>query len=1074
MDMGDNNGGGFKSSQPANVFGGNTAGAGRVRGKRQPQPQQVWDDDDTTESYADTDVRSEWQQKPQTAQGVFKQPAPTQRQPRQQQQSQQQEQSFNQPSMGAPAAGVDHSSNTRIYIKQLPAEMRKKGLLYKHFGKFGNVSNILMNGHSGAVTVEYETNQAARTAKAAPFVGSSGERVPIMWFNSTKGPADSAAGKRQDQSDGPPQIQPNQRQQRQPQQQQQPQQQRPQQQQRQQQQDQRQSAAQQFQQNPQQLQQRQDRFQRRQQPPPEQAASSEADEYYTRPKQKVSAADALAAKLKRFEEQDEAEERARQQLGLAAKPQKQQAKKAAPAPMFDVRVQVGKPPVASPKSTQAGGIFGRLSTASAKAPAAKPPSPAPVKQAEPRKSILGRLGGQAVPSPAAPSVKFQVESMEPATDEEEDQEADNDMDDEEFPEEEEEAEEVEEAEEDEDAGEAEEEGEYDAEDLAEEDGEEGYPEEEDEDMQAEDGYDDVAEPNYDDDEDEELPAVPLASPSKELLVSRRVVSLGDLGDRNSLRIIKLLANPRRQSVRAPAGLEHADASEGPSLVGACEDMATDAEMADRLEVKQIDPFECDPRTLQPSRARLVKKYRRPAAGDDADRNTKENTRTPTALIKTLDFLMKVLDDPLPRGTEPHEKASFVRDRTRQIRTDFTVQRMTNFPHLYACEIIARFHIYVEHQFCELDAGHFDSGLNVSEMHKCLTTCKQHYEDFRKLGFKAPFEEEFSAYNMLTVENWQTALYELPSDIQRSPEVEMAVSARQAVDDANYARFFKLFEKAEPIMACALHRWFPNIRIAALKVLNKALHNENVPLEDVATMLSFDTLQFAEEFCTAVGIIVYQDEDTGEWFAALNRKGPNGARSHVDDVQISHKLKRKSALLEAKVSALPPSALLISDSPNVWEPFFAIEAGLLTSGGRVAAPPVTRKRNSIITTEAVEPPKSLIKAKSPSPPPVARVKTPAPPAPKKAPSPITKDLPPPPQFVAPMLKPTPTKPNLAPPDDEDKMIESKSLFFPAPFDADKATPSSSRAPSFSGVYVRNDFRIFVRFLIIFSQGFPRTS
>ena len=119
-------------------------------------------------------------------------------------------------------------------------------------------------------------------------------------------------------------------------------------------------------------------------------------------------------------------------------------------------------------------------------------------------------------------------------------------------------------------------------------------------------------------------------------------------------------------------------------------MATDAEMEDRLIFKQIDAFECDPRTGEFDRARLVKKYRRPAAGDDKDRNTKENTRTPVALLRTLDFLMTVMDDDLPRGSSACERVGFVRDRTRQIRTDFSVQRMVNFPHLYCVEVIARF------------------------------------------------------------------------------------------------------------------------------------------------------------------------------------------------------------------------------------------------------------------------------------------------------------------------------------------------------------------------------------------------
>ena len=137
------------------------------------------------------------------------------------------------------------------------------------------------------------------------------------------------------------------------------------------------------------------------------------------------------------------------------------------------------------------------------------------------------------------------------------------------------------------------------------------------------------------------------------------------------------------------------------------------------------------------------------------------------------------------------------------------------------------------------------------MHKCLTTCKQHYQDFRKLGLKAPLEAEFSAYALLAVEIWQPELFELPPDIKRSPEVELAVAARRAIDDSNWVRFFKLFEQAEPIMQCAMHRWFPKLRIAALKYAhhkkkkkNKKKQTKNKQISSKAYFASDISLTFS--------------------------------------------------------------------------------------------------------------------------------------------------------------------------------------------------------------------------------------
>lgn len=61
--------------------------------------------------------------------------------------------------------------------------------------------------------------------------------------------------------------------------------------------------------------------------------------------------------------------------------------------------------------------------------------------------------------------------------------------------------------------------------------------------------------------------------------------------------------------------------------------------------------------------------------------------------------------------------AFVRDRTRSIRQDFTLQNIRDIQAVQAHERIARFHILCLHEMCEMDEGKFSKQQETEQLRK---------------------------------------------------------------------------------------------------------------------------------------------------------------------------------------------------------------------------------------------------------------------------------------------------------------------------------------------------------------------
>jgi len=93
-----------------------------------------------------------------------------------------------------------------------------------------------------------------------------------------------------------------------------------------------------------------------------------------------------------------------------------------------------------------------------------------------------------------------------------------------------------------------------------------------------------------------------------------------------------------------------------------------------------------PGTTRIDPARAVKAFHRPAAGNDQP--LPSDVRPPPVLHSTLDYLFHTLLPTLPLATTH----PFIRDRTRSIRQDFTVQNVRGRSAIECNERIARYHI----------------------------------------------------------------------------------------------------------------------------------------------------------------------------------------------------------------------------------------------------------------------------------------------------------------------------------------------------------------------------------------------
>ncbi|KDE05299.1 hypothetical protein MVLG_04331 [Microbotryum lychnidis-dioicae p1A1 Lamole] len=357
------------------------------------------------------------------------------------------------------------------------------------------------------------------------------------------------------------------------------------------------------------------------------------------------------------------------------------------------------------------------------------------------------------------------------------------------------------------------------------------------------------------------------------LANNRYLELKPLREAQRLRDIKngLIPDPLK-----PMRLDQAT-----DFLGTCQDMCPAWEREEREYQNNVDALERYPGTTRIDPARAVKAFHRPAAGNEQP--LPSDVRPPPVLKKTLDYLFHHL---LP--TAPlHVTHPFLRDRTRSIRQDLTMQNIRGEAAIECNERIARYHVLALGTLREQSS--FSESQELEQLRKVLKSLNEFYDDARLANppIPAPNEAEFRAYNILTHLRdpdiiWSCEL--LPPRVFDEPRLQIALRLHALVQRSNIprgeraslnaaSRFFKLLANQEVpyLFACILSTHFDQIRKNALETMKNAYMQQHsgFPARTLVKVLGCDDEEEVESICSQLGIGA-KKEESGELVVMLHK------------------------------------------------------------------------------------------------------------------------------------------------------------------------------------------------------------
>lgn len=314
-------------------------------------------------------------------------------------------------------------------------------------------------------------------------------------------------------------------------------------------------------------------------------------------------------------------------------------------------------------------------------------------------------------------------------------------------------------------------------------------------------------------------------------------------------------------------------SDAISFIGSCTDMCPTFERVRRTFENNFKQLEKDPVTGKITRQYSVKAFSRPAAGQPPP--LPSDVRPPSVLKDTLHYL---IENAVPELPSAH---SFLWDRTRSIRQDFTYQNYAGDEAIECNELIARIHIVSLHVMAGSDQE-YSQQQELEQFNKTLQTLSEIYSERRKLGLpQAPREAEFRAYQLLSHlkdADIERQIQELPIELFESNEIQLALKLRALIQQNNnnhvrgfvfhenasnfFGLFFKLMKTEAPFLfSCLLESSFNELRFYSLKAMSRAYHARGKPYYSsrLMEMLGFDTSEDALEYCRHYDLPQVADE-----------------------------------------------------------------------------------------------------------------------------------------------------------------------------------------------------------------------
>ncbi|KAK4039435.1 SAC3/GANP/Nin1/mts3/eIF-3 p25 family-domain-containing protein [Parachaetomium inaequale] len=315
--------------------------------------------------------------------------------------------------------------------------------------------------------------------------------------------------------------------------------------------------------------------------------------------------------------------------------------------------------------------------------------------------------------------------------------------------------------------------------------------------------------------------------------------------------------------------------------GICENMCPEFEQVSRIaeydvktEEKEMRP---DGLTMWPDTTRMVKKFGRSAAGQDAP--LPMDVRSVDALRRTTDYLF---NDLLQSESNLPSMHNFLWDRTRAVRKDFTFHSQKSAEEMkdmvYCFETITRFHATALHLLSKKGFANedFDQRQEIEQLGRTILSLIEAYDMCRDKHVHCENEPEFRAYYLLLnahdpsiarrIPTWgkeywfeseelQTALslIQAMKDV-REPKGPIKPRVETTLADTSFTNYFSIVEdpRVSYTMACVAEVHFTTVRQAILRNLVRgyARHRDaprTISASDLNAMLRFDTPEEAVEF-----------------------------------------------------------------------------------------------------------------------------------------------------------------------------------------------------------------------------------
>lgn len=264
--------------------------------------------------------------------------------------------------------------------------------------------------------------------------------------------------------------------------------------------------------------------------------------------------------------------------------------------------------------------------------------------------------------------------------------------------------------------------------------------------------------------------------------------------------------------------------------------------------RQRDKLTADPRAA-------VKEFSRSAAGKAIDPS---DLRPANVLLRTINYLTEEIAS--KDAIYPWNMIYwFIFDRTRAIRQDLVVQRITGKPVVEIFEKACRFHIFSGYKLCESPLDVFDPKINNDHTSECLKRLLCFYDAEFPSAYKdtrPEFEAYYLLHNLGSFEALSRAVT-LPADIKNSHLFRLAFEITITIMLKNFVRFFRLVKKLPYLACCAVHKHFNQVRGNALATVNAAYFSRNacLPLMFLVEMFNFNDVQETSDFCSNFGLEV---------------------------------------------------------------------------------------------------------------------------------------------------------------------------------------------------------------------------